>query len=354
MPATKTKIICTLGPSSNSESVLRKMALAGMDIARLNFSHGSHQEHKARIELIRKINKKLRRRIKILQDLEGNRIRVGRLRGHGPIKVRKGQKIWLTQKDKMGEGNIIPFDYEGPLGGVRGAEFVFIDDGNIALKIKGIKKNEIETEVVAGEIIKENKGINIPGAQLEFPAITEKDKADIRFGIANKVDFIAQSFVRNKGDVLKVKEIIKAHIPQCLVIAKIENREGIRNIDEIIEVSDGIMVARGDMGVSVPIYEIPIIQKMIIRRCNNKSRFVITATQMLESMTENLRPTRAEATDVANAILDGTDYVMLSAETATGRYPVEAIKIMQQIIVFTEKSSLYKHTYISAKGHFSD
>jgi len=336
-----TKIICTLGPSSNSGPVIKKMALAGMDVARLNFSHGNHKEHKSRIESIRKINEKFHRRIKILQDLEGYRIRIGKLKGHRPIEINKGKRIFLTQEDIIGEDNLIPFDYEGALADIKGVEFVYIDDGNIALKIKEVKNRRIETEAVTEGFIKENKGINLPGAHLKFSSITGKDKTDIKFGISNKVDFIAQSFVRNHKDVIKVKGLVKPYLPNCLIIAKIENREGIRNIDEIIEASDGIMIARGDMGVSVPIYEIPMIQKMIITKCNKKRKFVITATQMLESMTENLRPTRAEVTDVANAILDGTDYVMLSAESATGKYPVETIKIMKQIINFTEDSLVF-------------
>jgi len=336
----KTKIICTLGPASNNVTVIRKMMLAGMDAVRLNFSHESHKEHKVRLDIIRELNKKYRRRIKILQDLQGNRMRIGMLKDHKPIKHKKRQMIWLTQEDIIGEGDIIPFDYQGELSDIKRGYYIYIDDGNIALEVKRVEKKRLKCQVIIAGLLKENKGINIPGAHLRFPDISEEDKVDIRFGVENKVDYIAQSFVRNRKDILRVRLRISEELPHCLVIAKIESREGIKNIDQIIEVSDGIMIARGDMGISVPIYEVPIIQKEIIKKCNRTKKFVITATQMLESMTENLIPTRAEVTDVANAILDGTDFVMLSAETAVGRYPAETVKMMNQIIKFTEQSSI--------------
>ena len=333
----KTKIIATLGPASNTATVIRKMMFAGMDVVRLNFSHGSHSEHKARLEITRMLNKKYRRHIKILQDLQGNRIRIGELKDHKPIELKKRQTVWLTQENIIGEANIIPFDYTGPLSDIKAGQFIYIDDGNIALVVKERRKRMLKLKVVVGGPLKENKGVNIPGAHLRFPVITEEDKIDIQFGIENKVDYIAQSFVRNKIDILAVKEIVnQKKLSDCLVIAKIECQKGIKNIDEIIEVSDGIMIARGDMGISVPIYQIPIIQKQIIKKCNLAKKPVITATQMLESMTENLIPTRAEVADVANAILDGTDFVMLSAETAVGCYPVAAVKMMNDIIKFTQ------------------
>jgi pyruvate kinase len=348
-PETKTKIICTLGPASGNKSIIKKMALAGMDAARLNFSHSGHKEHKASIDLIRDINRECGRGIKVLQDLEGYRIRVGGLKGHKPVEVKKNETVILSREDTAGVSGIIPFDYEGPLSDINGAEFIYIDDGNIALKIKKIGKKKIETKAVSAGLVREHKGINMPGAHFKFTGITAKDRSDIAFGIANSVDFIAQSFVRSKKDIFRLKELIGSGLSACSIIAKIENREGIRNIDEIIEASDGIMIARGDMGVSVPIYKIPIIQKMIIKRCNKKRKFVITATQMLESMTENPRPTRAEVTDVANAILDGTDYVMLSGETAVGSRPVETVRMMKDIVTFTEKS----RSFISKPADFS-
>ncbi|MDD4879736.1 MAG: pyruvate kinase [Candidatus Omnitrophica bacterium] len=335
-PHSKTKIICTLGPASSTEPVLHRMAAAGMDVARLNFSHSTIKEHKAKIDLIRKINGRRGKKIQVLQDLEGYRIRIGRLKDGKPVEVKKGQVVILTNRDIVGGQDVLPFDYKGRLEDVRGAEFIYINDGNISLKVKRIYKDRIETKVWAGGLIGERKGVNMPGARLHFSGVTDKDKSSVELGIRNKVDFIAQSFVRNRRDILNIAKLIRPRLPECKIIAKIENRFGIGNIDEIIGVSDGIMIARGDMGVSMPIQQIPIIQKMIIKRCNRDGKFAITATQMLESMTENLRPTRAEVTDVANAILDGTNYVMLSGETAVGRHPVETVKMMKSIVDFTE------------------
>ena len=330
----KTKIICTIGPASSSETVLRKMIRAGMDIGRLNFSHGKPQELLHRISLIRLLNAKYRRRIKLLGDLQGHRIRVGDI--VEPVELKKRQIVWLIQQKVKGTREKIPFDYQGPLRTIKNGHQIFIDDGNIALEVIGRAKNSLRVKVIVGGLLKEHKGVNIPQARLEFGHISQKDIQDIFFCEKHGVEYIAQSFVRTKKDILDVRKLLKTG-SHCRVIAKIENREGIKNIDEIIKASDGIMIARGDMGVSLPIYEIPIIQKVIIRKCNRASKFVITATQMLESMTENLRPTRAEVTDVANAIIDGTDFVMLSAESAVGKYPVETVGMMNNIIKFTER-----------------
>ncbi|MFA5144105.1 MAG: pyruvate kinase [Candidatus Omnitrophota bacterium] len=329
----KTKIICTLGPASSSETVIRKMLLAGMDVARLNFSHGSTEELLNKIGLIRRLNAKYGRRIKLLGDLQGHRIRIGSFAQ--PMALKKRQIVWLIQKDEGGIVGTIPFDYKGPLRNIKNGQHIFIDDGNMDLEVIEHYKGKLKTKVIIGGLLKEHKGVNIPDAKLEFGGISVKDKRDILFCEKQGVEYIAQSFVRTKRDVLEVRKLL-GNNSQCQVIAKIENREGIRNIDEIIRASDGIMIARGDMGVSLPIYEIPIIQKMIIKKCNSAGKFVITATQMLESMTENLRPTRAEVTDVANAIIDGTDFVMLSAETAIGKHPVESVNMMNQTIKFTE------------------
>lgn len=332
----RTKIICTVGPASDNETILRKMMLAGMDVARLNFSHGGKETQRRRIDLIRRLNQKYRRHIKILQDLEGRRIRIGRFKHKKEIGLKKRQVLFLTNEEMLGDKDTVPFDYSGNLKDIKKDTLIYIDDGNIALTVKGTGKRHLKTEVVMPGILKENKGINIPGARLKFDGITKKDKNDVEFGIKNRVDYIAQSFVTDKKDVLEVRSLVGSRLPDCKIIAKIENREGISNIDKIIEVSDGIMIARGDMGVCIPIYEIPIIQKQIIRKCNLAGKFVITATQMLENMVENARPTRAEVTDVANAIFDGSDFLMLSAETAVGKYPVEAVKMMNAIIKFTE------------------
>lgn len=336
----KTKIICTLGPASSSETVLNKMMLAGMDVGRLNFSHSKPRELLHKIGLIRLLNTKYSRRIKLLGDLQGHRIRVGDL--ITPVLLKKNQIFWLTQQKIQGSNKKIPFDYQGSLRVIKNGHQIFIDDGNIALKVMGRVKNSLKVKVIFGGLLKGYKGVNIPEARLIFGGISQKDIKDILFCKKHGVEYIAQSFVCTKNDILDVRKML-GEGSRCRVIAKIENREGIKNIDEIIDALDGIMIARGDMGVSLPIYEIPIIQKVIINKCNRENKFVITATQMLESMTENRIPTRAEVSDVANAIIDGTDFVMLSAESAVGKYPIETVGMMNNIIKFTEK-------YLTVKG----
>jgi len=333
----KTKIIATLGPASADYSILRKMFTAGLDVVRLNSSHGSHAEHLALIKLVRLLNKKYRRHIRIMQDLEGFRIRIGRLSGETRL-LKNRTIVWLTNQAHAEAPKTIPFDYQGDLTRIRPKQLIYIDDGNLILRVKQSSPNSIKTEVVEGGLLKERKGLNIPGAHLDFDRITEKDKRDIEFGIKHGVDYIALSFVRDAEDVREAAELIKPRRLGCKIVAKIESREAIANIDAIIEAADGIMIARGDMGVAVPIHEVPIIQKQIIKKCNAAEKFVITATQMLEHMTEHSRPTRAEVTDVANAIIDGTDFVMLSAETAVGKFPCESVLMMNEIIKFTEKA----------------
>lgn len=330
----KTKIICTLGPVSSNKTVLKKMMIAGMDVGRLNFSHSKPQELLDIIELIRLLNTKYRRRIKLLGDLQGHRIRVGDL--VAPVVLNKNQIVWLTQQKIKGSNNKIFFDYQGPLRDIKNGHQIFIDDGTIALEVIGRVKNSLKVKVVFGGLLKGNKGVNIPEARLVFGGISQKDIKDISFCNKHGVEYVAQSFVCTKKDILDVRKAL-GEGSRCRVIAKIENREGIKNIDEIINASDGIMIARGDMGVSLPIYEIPVIQKIIIKKCTRAGKFVITATQMLESMTENRIPTRAEVSDVANAIIDGTNFVMLSAESAVGKYPVETVDMMNDIIKFTER-----------------
>ena len=334
----RTKIIATLGPASRNYTVLRKMFAAGLDVVRLNASHGSHEEHLDAIDLIRRLNKRYRRHIRIMQDLEGFRIRVGRFKG-GKTKLLKSRTIvWLTNDSRACGPKTIPFDYKGDLTPIKPGRLIYIDDGNLALRVKCVSGNSIKAFVVEGGILKERKGINIPDVDLEFEGMTAKDKKDIAFGVKQGVDYIALSFVRNADDVRQAAALIRPGLPRCRIVAKIESRQAIENIDAIIEAADGIMIARGDMGIAVPIHEIPVIQKRIIKKCNAAGKFVITATQMLEHMTEHSRPTRAEVTDVANAIIDGTDFVMLSAETAVGRFPYESVRMMNQIIEFTEKS----------------
>ncbi len=335
-----TKIICTLGPASSKANVLLAMMRAGMNVVRLNFSHGELDDHIERIRLVRNLNKKYRKNVKILGDLEGHRIRVGRMKGGEPVQARRGQLVWLVPSDILGSGSTIPFDFRGSLDQIKPGRFIYIDDGHIALRAEGRDKKGLRARVIVGGLIKERKGINLPDVHLDFEGLTPKDRLDIGFCAENKIDLLAQSFVRTQKDIAVVKEMMKSHAYRCPVIAKIENREGIKNIDDIIRVSDGIMVARGDMGVSLPFYEVPLMQKRIIRKCNRSKKFVVTATQMLESMITNLIPTRAEVSDVANAILDGSDYVMLSAETAVGMYPADCVDVMRKIIIYTEKNRL--------------
>ncbi|NQT32462.1 MAG: pyruvate kinase [Candidatus Omnitrophica bacterium] len=332
----RTKIVATLGPASNTYTVIRKMTVAGLDMARLNFSHGTHESHAELMKTVRKVNKKYRRHVRLLQDLEGFRVRVRTFKKKGPKTLKARMTVWITATPDTGERNVIPFDYRGDLKGIRPGQLIYIEDGNIILKAISSSNKRIKAEVVEGGPLKERKGVNMPGVKIPFSSITPKDKRDLLFGLEHKVDYVAQSFVRTRKDMDTIRRIVNAHAPGCRIIAKIEAREAIKNIDSIIDASDGIMVARGDMGVAIPIYEVPIVQKMIIKKCNQKKKFVITATQMLESMTEHSRPTRAEVTDVANAILDGTNYVMLSEESAAGAYPVKAVKMMDQIIKYTE------------------
>jgi pyruvate kinase len=334
----KPEIICTLGPSSEDAYTLRAMMQAGMAVARLNFSHGTHREHQSRLDLVRRLNKKHGGDVKMLQDLQGYRIRVGRLKGRTSIALKAGELVLLTNKAGLTAKDILPFDYKGSLADIKIGNFIYVDDGNIALRVKARTRDYIKAEVIVPGVLKENKGINIPDVSLKFKGLTDKDRADVRFGVMNNVDFIAQSFVSGREDILCLRETIRKSGANCRLIAKIENRQGIDNIDEILGVSDGIMVARGDMGVSLPIFQIPVLQKVIIKKCRRRRKFVITATQMLESMTEHVRPTRAEVSDVANAMIDGSDYLMLSAETAVGKHPVEAVKMMSQIIEFTTRS----------------
>ncbi|MDD4202762.1 MAG: pyruvate kinase [Candidatus Omnitrophica bacterium] len=333
----KTKIVATLGPACEDYSTLRKMINSGLEVARFNFSHGTHQSHFDKMKIIKTINKKYKRHIKFLQDLEGYRVRVGTF-GKEKTKTLKRHEIYYLKKESSSsEKNVIPFDYGYDLKDIGVGQDVFIDDGNISLKVKDSSAAAVKVEVIGGGILKPRKGINIPGVVIPFIGVTEKDKKDIAFGVKHKFDWVAQSFVRTKKDMEDVIELVRPHNPKCQFIAKIESRQAIRNLDKIMDVCDGIMVARGDMGVALPIYQVPIVQKMIISKCIRRKKFVITATQMLESMTERIRPTRAEVNDVANAIIDGTNYVMLSAESASGMYPVESIAMMKSVIKFTEK-----------------
>ena len=332
----RTKIVATLGPASSTYTALREMVESGLNVARLNFSHGTRADHFKKIELIRKINKKYRRHIRILQDLEGYRIRICKFKGGKDKFLKKHSKVYFAPGEDTGEASFIPFDYKGELKTIKKGQFIYINDGNIILEVLNSSAKRVTAKVIEGGVLKERKGVNMPGVKIPFSGVTPKDLKDLEFGIKHRVDYVAQSFVRTANDIKRIKKKVKPHLPNCGIIAKIEAREGIKNIDSIIDASDGIMVARGDMGVAIPIYQVPIIQKMIIKKCNKKKKPVITATQMLESMTEHSRPTRAEVTDVANAIIDGTNYVMLSEESAAGDFPVGSVKMMDKIIKFTE------------------
>ncbi len=334
----RTKIVATLGPASSNYTMLRKMVTAGLDVVRLNFSHGTHAQHLESMNIVRRINKKYGRGIRIMQDLEGFRIRIGHFEGEQTRTLTHRSKVWLTNDIQAQGPKTIPFDYAGDLSRIEPGQMIYIDDGNLALRADSVHANSIKATVIEGGVLKERKGVNIPGVDLAFEGMTDKDRRDIQFGIEQKVDYISLSFVRDARDVREAAEIVRPHLPRCKLVAKIESRQAIRNIDAIIDAADGIMIARGDMGVALPIYEIPIVQKQLIRKCNAADKFVITATQMLEHMTASTRPTRAEVTDVANAIIDGTDFVMLSAETAVGKYPCESVHMMNEIIKFTEKS----------------
>jgi pyruvate kinase len=335
----KTGIICTMGPATRSLPVIKKMADAGMTVVRLNFSHGTYGEHEKDFALIKNFNKKYARNIKILADLEGHRIRVGEIKD-GKTELKKRQKLILTNKEVVGNNRRIYIDYSNPLTDIKKGLDIFIDDGNLKLKVLTSKKDELVTEVHTDYVLKTHKGINIPQARLKFPDMEKKDIEDMLFALKHNADFIANSFVRNADDMKPLIRILEEEKKSgCRLIAKIEDRAGIDNLPSILEVCDGIMVARGDMGISIPLWTVPVVQKYIIKKCRSRKKFVITATQMLESMVENPIPTRAEVSDVANAIIDGSNYVMLSAETAIGQYPAQAVEMMGNIITFTEKNS---------------
>jgi pyruvate kinase len=333
----KTKILATLGPASQEVNIIEQMILAGADGFRLNFSHGNHDYFKPLIEKIRAAATKTNKPVSILQDLQGPKIRTGLLKNHQPVYLEAGKTIEITTEEIEGTPGQISTNYSGMPDDVKTGDPILIDDGAIELKVKNIESNRIMAEVVTGGWLNEKKGINLPGSQISAPSLTEKDIADARFGVAMKVDYIALSFVRSGLDVLALKNLVnELNYPDVKIIAKIEKPEAVKNIKEILEVADGIMVARGDLGVEVPAEKVPLIQKKLIERANKFEKLTITATQMLESMVHNVRPTRAEASDVANAILDGTDVLMLSQETAVGEHPLRAVKTMASISRYTE------------------
>ncbi|MDF2950791.1 MAG: pyruvate kinase [Anaerocolumna sp.] len=346
----KTKIVCTLGPATATREMITELALSGMDIARLNFSHDVHASHLDRINVIKKVREELNIPIAILLDTKGPEIRTLLLE-NDKVTLVKGQQFILTTEDILGNQERVGVTYSELPNDVKPGGIILIDDGLIELKVKEIKDTDVICEVVNGGDLGNRKGVNIPGVKLKLPAITEKDREDIIFGINQGVDFIAASFVRNADAIREIRKIIQDCNADASIIAKIENQEGIQNIDEIIAEADGIMVARGDMGVEVPSEVVPFIQKTIIKKCSEAYKPVITATQMLDSMIRNPRPTRAEVTDVANAIYDGTDAIMLSGETAMGKYPLEAVRMMVNIANETESHLDYDRINKNNKKH---
>lgn len=329
----KTKIVCTMGPSTDDKEVLRSIIRGGMDVARFNFSHGTHPEQKARMDMLKLVREEEHSNTAILLDTKGPEIRTGVLKDGKKVKLEAGGMITLTPEDIVGDAQKVSITYDGLAEDVDKGKKILIDDGLIELEVVKKDGKDIMCRIINGGELGERKGINVPNVPVRLPAITEKDKEDIKFGVEQDIDFIAASFVRNAECILEIKAYLKSlHAQYIPIIAKIENAEGIRNIDEIIRAADGIMVARGDLGVEIPAEELPYLQKMLIQKCNNNFKTVITATQMLDSMIRNPRPTRAEVTDVANAVYDGTDAVMLSGETAAGKYPIEALKMMVHIV----------------------
>lgn len=333
----RTKIVCTLGPASDSLEIIKQLINWGMNVARLNFSHGTHEEHAKRVEMVRQAAGELGTIIGIMLDTKGPEIRTGLLETD-TITLVAGQNIMLTTEEVKGTTERLSISYKGLPGDVRPGTKILIADGLVELEVLYADGTEVSCKIVNGGVIGSRKNVNIPGVVVNLPAVTEKDLADIGFAVANGFDFIAASFVRTSSDVLAVRKVLEESGADLQIIAKIENHQGVENIDEILKVADGVMVARGDLGVEIPTEEVPLIQKMIIQKCNEVGKPVITATQMLDSMINNPRPTRAEASDVANAIFDGTDAVMLSGETASGKYPVEAVAMMNKIGIRTERA----------------
>ncbi|KAB2490271.1 pyruvate kinase [Priestia endophytica] len=339
----KTKIVCTIGPASENRETFTKLVEEGLNVARLNFSHGDFEEHGGRIKTIREVSKETGKTVAILLDTKGPEIRTNEMEG-GALELVAGEKIIVSMKEVKGTKEKFSITYSNLVNDVKQGDTILLDDGLIGLTVETVDaaNGEIHTTIQNTGVLKNKKGVNVPGVSVSLPGITEKDRADILFGVEQGVDFIAASFVRKAADVLEIRKLLEDNnATDIKIISKIENQEGINNIDEILEVSDGLMVARGDMGVEIPVEEVPLVQKELIEKCNHLGMPVITATQMLDSMQRNPRPTRAEASDVANAIFDGTDAIMLSGETAAGDYPVEAVRTMNSIALRAESALDY-------------
>ncbi|SFD22234.1 pyruvate kinase [Clostridium uliginosum] len=349
----KTKMICTIGPASEDKEILSKVIEAGMNASRHNFSHGDHEEHRGRIEKVKELSKKYNKEIAIILDTKGPEIRTGKFEPN-KLELVKGTEFTVYAGDMsvVGDATKCAVTYEGLANDVKPGNTILIDDGLVGLTVKSVKGNAVICEVQNTGLVGTHKGVNVPGVSIQLPALTEKDKSDLIFGCKMGVTMIAASFVRKAADVVAIRKVLDENGGENILICpKIENQEGVDNIDSILEISDAIMVARGDLGVEIPIERVPAVQKMIIQKCNAAGKPVVTATQMLDSMIRNPRPTRAEVSDVANAILDGTDAIMLSGESANGTYPVEAVRTMATIAEETEKQLVTKVAVSSAKSH---
>jgi len=331
----KTKIVATVGPSSSSKEMLRALLKEGVDVFRLNFSHGTHEDHLKVINNVRELNEEMGTHVALLQDLQGPKIRVNDVQPG--VELKQGQELIITTRQLMGNSEIVSTSYEGLPHDVKVGDMILIDDGKIELKVKEVRDIDVITQVIYGGPLKPRKGINLPFSKVSAPSLTEKDLTDLEFGLKHRVNWVALSFVRKAKDIEALREIINKHQVATRIVAKIEKPEALENIDAIIAATDAVMVARGDLGVEVWMEEVPMIQKMLVEKCNNAAKPVIVATQMMESMIENPRPTRAETNDVANAVMDGADALMLSAETASGKYPIEVIRSMVRTIGSVEK-----------------
>lgn len=349
----KTKIIATIGPASDSEEMLEKLFLSGVNVARLNFSHGNHKSHKELMDRVKKVREKLNLPIALMLDTKGPEIRTRGIREKGIINLEEGDIFVLTSEDIEGDQSQVSITYEGLWKDIQLGQKILIDDGLLALETIKIEEGKITTRVLNNGSVASNKGINVPGAQIRLPSLTDKDVSDIELGIQEDVDFIAASFIRRADDILAIREVLEKNNGESIkIIAKIENKEGVDNMDSIIDLADGIMVARGDLGVEIETERIPLVQKEMISKTIEEGIPVITATQMLDSMIRNPRPTRAEVTDVANAIIDGTSAIMLSGETANGKYPLEAVEIMSKIAKATEDSLDYERILKESASSF--
>lgn len=347
----KTKIVATVGPASETKEQLLALAKAGVNVFRLNFSHGTHEDHLQRLNLIREINAEYNLNLAILQDLQGPKIRIGNVENKDGVMLLPGNKLVFTNDDIIGTAERVSTPYKGMYSDVHPGERILMDDGKLEVKVVGTDGTDVITEVVYGGPMKSKKGVNLPNTRVSMPAVTEKDWEDLKFGLEHEVEWIALSFVREASEIIEIKEYIKAQGKKSRVVAKIEKPEAIQNIDSIVAATDGLMVARGDLGVELPAEEVPMIQKMLVEKCNRAAKPVIVATQMLESMIDAPRPTRAEINDIANSVLDGADAVMLSAETASGKYPILAVESMantiRQVEATTDTIYYRYHAYVN-------